>query len=316
MRRIALLLAPLLLASLALTACGGSSPSAAKAAVTVTGTFDKEPSVKIPAAKAAGNLDVETLIHGSGPTITSSDALVGNYVVYIWSGTTHKLAQSTYKSLPALFAGKLLPGLTTALHNQKVGSRVLAVIPPKDGYGTSGNTQGGVKGTDTLVFVIDLLKAYAANATASGTTVSNGGHGLPTVAPGTAGGPPSVTIPKSKPPTALTATTLIQGPGAKVTTGQYVIVQYVGANWRTGKVFDTSWSHGQPLGFVVGVPPAQGGVITGWNSLVGKTVGSRVLLTIPPKDGYGKTGNTQAGIKGTDTLVFVVDILGSYHQAA
>jgi peptidylprolyl isomerase len=36
------------------------------------------------------------------------------------------------------------------------------------------------------------------------------------------------------------------------------------------------------------------------------------MLAIPPADGYGKTGSPQAGIKGTDTLVFVVDILGSF----
>ena len=35
------------------------------------------------------------------------------------------------------------------------------------------------------------------------------------------------------------------------------------------------------------------------------------MLVIPPADGYGKTGNSRAGIKGTDTLVFVVDILGA-----
>jgi len=36
-----------------------------------------------------------------------------------------------------------------------------------------------------------------------------------------------------------------------------------------------------------------------------------VLLVIPPALGYGKTGSAQAGIKGTDTLVFVVDILSA-----
>ncbi len=45
-------------------------------------------------------------------------------------------------------------------------------------------------------------------------------------------------------------------------------------------------------------------------------VGSRVLLVIPPADGYGKAGNSSAGIKGTDTLVFVVDILGAVGGAA
>jgi peptidylprolyl isomerase len=41
-------------------------------------------------------------------------------------------------------------------------------------------------------------------------------------------------------------------------------------------------------------------------------VGSRVMLVVPPADGYGKAGNTQAGIKPTDTLVFVVDVLGAF----
>jgi peptidylprolyl isomerase len=33
------------------------------------------------------------------------------------------------------------------------------------------------------------------------------------------------------------------------------------------------------------------------------------MLSIPPADGYGSSGQSDAGIKGTDTLVFVVDIL-------
>jgi peptidylprolyl isomerase len=314
MRRIAVLLAPLMLATLALTGCGGSSPSAANSAVTVKGHFDKEPTVSIPAEKATATLDVKTLIHGTGPTLTSTDALVGNYVVYIWSGTTHKLAQSTYAGLPALFTGRLLPGLTTALHNQKVGSRVLAVIPPKYGYGTRGNSSGGVKPTDTLVFVIDVLKAYGANATATGTPVSNGGHGLPVVTPGA---PPHITMPTTAPPQKLVTKTLIQGSGKPVTAGQYAIVQYVGALWRTGKVFDSSWARGTPFGFVFGTPPTAGGLITGWTTgLTGVKAGSRVLLSIPPSDGYGSKGYAQAGIRPKDTLVFVVDVLGSYGKAA
>jgi FKBP-type peptidyl-prolyl cis-trans isomerase len=314
MRRIIVLIASLLLAGLALAACGSSSPSsppATSAKVTVTGTFDKSPQVKIPDQKADGRLDVQTVIHGHGPALTTTDALVGNYSVYIWSGTTHKLAGSTYTSVPALFAGRLLPGLQSALKNQTIGSRVVAVIPPKYGYGTQGNPQGGVKPTDTLVFVIDLIKAYPSNAAVTGKTVSAGGQGLPKVS---SGSPPTVKVPSSKPPTKLVSKTLIQGSGPTVTKGQYLIVQYTGVNWRTGKVFDSSWSHGAPFGFVIGATPPQ--VIPGWNALIGKKVGSRVMLSIPPADGYGKQGSSQAGIKGTDTLVFVVDILGSYSPGA
>jgi peptidylprolyl isomerase len=54
-------------------------------------------------------------------------------------------------------------------------------------------------------------------------------------------------------------------------------------------------------------------VIAGWDQgLVGQTVGSQVLLVVPPDQGYGSKGNSQAGIKPTDTLVFVVDILDAH----
>ena len=65
---------------------------------------------------------------------------------------------STYTATPQVLSGTLLPGLQTALDGKKMGSRVLAVLPPKYGYGTSGNTQVGVTGTDTLVFVVDMIK--------------------------------------------------------------------------------------------------------------------------------------------------------------
>jgi len=90
--------------------------------------------------------------------------------------------------------------------------------------------------------------------------------------------------------------------------GQTIDVQYTGAIWDTGKVFDSSWKNGQSVRFPIGT----GSVIAGWDEgLVGQTVGSQVLLVIPPDKGYGATGQPAAGIKGTDTLVFVVDILGA-----
>jgi FKBP-type peptidyl-prolyl cis-trans isomerase len=314
MRRIALLFAPLVLAAAAVTGCGsGGSGSAAAPTVTVTGAFDHAPKVTIPKAKAGSALDIQTLIHGSGPVLTKSDAFVGNYTAYIWSATgTHKLASSTYTSTPTLFAGSLLPGIQDAVNGKPANSRVLAVIPPKYGYGSQGYAQNGVKPTDTLVFVIDILKIFAGNQSASGTAVSSGGHGLPTVSSPAAGTAPQITIPKTKAPTTLVTKTLIKGSGPPVAAGQSLVVQYTGVIWRTGKVFDSSWGRGYPFGFTIGASPAQ--VITGWeDGLLNKTVGSRVLLVIPPKDGYGSAGSSQAGIKGTDTLVFVVDILGAFN---
>jgi len=318
MRRIAVLSALPLLAVGVLAGCGGSSSSnsSSAAAVSVTGSFGKAPAVTIPAQKAGSKLAVKTLVHGSGPALAKTDAFVGNYAIYLWSGTTHKLLQSTFKAggRPTLFSGSLLPGLETALIGQKMGSRVLAVIPPKEGFGTSGDAQAGIKGTDTLVFVVDMIKDFSGTAAAAGQSVSNGGGSLPTVTAAAAGAAPTIKMPKGNPPKNLTTKVLIKGTGPAVAEGDTVVVQYTGALWRNGYVFDSSWKRSQPFGFTIGASPSQ--VIPGWDKgLVGQTVGSRVMLIIPPADGYGKTGSPQAHIKGTDTLVFAVDILGAYGSA-
>ena len=316
MRRIAVLSALPLLAVGVLAGCSGSSNSSSPAsAVTVTGGFGKTPDVSIPAQKAGDKLTVKTLVHGNGQVLSRADAFVGNYAIYLWSGTSHKLLQTTFKTggTPTLFTGTLLPGLETALIGQKMGSRVLAVLPPKEGFGTTGDPQVGIKGTDTLVFVVDMIKGFSGTSSAAGQQVSHGGGGLPAVT-ATAGAAPAIKMPGGKPPANLTTKVLIKGTGPVVAPGDTVVVQYVGAIWRNGYVFDSSWKRSQPFGFTIGANPSQ--VIPGWDKgLAGQTAGSRVLLVIPPADGYGTKGSPQAHIKGTDTLVFVVDILGAYGSA-
>ena len=312
MRRAAALLVIPMLAAGAAAGCGSSSSSsssaqaAANSAVTVTGNFGAAPKVTIPAEKASGTLYTKTVIQGTGAPLTTTETLLGNFVLYDWSGKTHKLLGSTYTSgSPTLFAGQMLPGLEKALVGQKAGSRVIAVIPPKEGFGSAGNSQIGVTGTDTLVFVIDMIQGFSDSAGVTGAQTSNGGGALPTVTTAT-GKSPAVSIPSVTQPKNLEVKTLVKGTGPKVTKGQYIVVQYTGVNWRTKKVFDSSWSRSQPTAFNIGV----GQVIKGWDSgIVGQTVGSRVLLVIPPAQGYGQTGSSTAGIKGTDDIVFVVDIL-------
>jgi peptidylprolyl isomerase len=270
--------------------------------------------VNIPKLNANNKLTVKTVIQGTGATVTKTDAMAANFVLYFWDGTSSSLKANTFTSSPTVIGGTMLPGLETALIGQKVGSRVLAVIPPAQAYGTAGNSQLGITGTTTLVFVIDVIKSYPNTASASGTQESSGGGTLPTVQ-AHAGAAPTITIPANSPPSTLVSKTLIKGSGPTVVKGQYVIAQYAGYIWRTKKVFDSSWTSGSPFGFVIGASPAQ--VITGWDTgLAGQTVGSRVMLVIPPKDAYGSAGQSQAGITGTDTLVFVVDIIDAFKPAA
>ena len=325
MRRSLALIAIPLLACVVLAGCGSSKPAAsssssssasaspgANTAVTATGSFGTAPKVVIPKAKPGNSLEVRTLIQGTGATLTKSDAMAANFVLYFWTGTTSALKANTFTSSPTVIGGTMLPGLESALIGKKVGSRILAVIPPAQGYGTSGNSQLGITGSTTLVFVIDVLKGYADTAGATGAQVSSGGGNLPTEA-AKAGSAPTLTFPSSSPPSALVTKTLVKGNGPKVAKGEYVIAQYTGYIWRTKKVFGSSWSSGSPFGFVVGASPEQ--VIPGWDKgLEGQTVGSRVMLSIPPAEGYGTAGASQAGITGKDTLVFVVDIIDAFKQ--
>jgi FKBP-type peptidyl-prolyl cis-trans isomerase len=323
MRRLLAITVIPLLACLVIAGCGSSKPASsasssssaasnpnANASVTVAGPFGTTPVVKIPKLDANNKLTVKTVIQGTGATVTKTDDMAANFVLYFWNGTSNSLKANTFTSNPTVIGGTLLPGLETALIGQKVGSRVLAVIPPADGYGTSGNSQLGITGTTTLVFVIDVLKSYVGTASAVGAAESVGGGSLPTVT-AKPGSEPKVTVPSSSPPSALVIKTLIKGSGPKLVKGEFVVAKYAAYIWRTKKTFSDTWSQGAPYGFLF--DSSSQPLITGWNlGLTGQTVGSRVMLVIPPKDGYGSAGQSQAGITGKDTLVFVIDIIDAF----
>ncbi len=311
MRRLtAALLAPLAVAA-ALAGCSSSATPATDESVKVTGPEGKAPTVHIPARQAGGALVTKTLVDGHGPKLAAGDSYLANFDVFLWRGKTNKLLFSSFTSTPQVLPVTMgLTGLQKALTGERVGSRVLAVLPPKYGYGTQGNSQIGVAPTDTLVWVVDLLHAFAPNAAASGQNVSSGGGSLPTISAGPSGAP-QISVPKTAPPSKLVVKTLIKGTGAPVKASQSIVVRYAGSIWRTGKLFNSNWpSAAQPT-----IPPnlfTLGRLIPAWNTgLVGVPVGSRVMLVVPPAEGYGKTGNKQAGITSADTLVFVVDILST-----
>lgn len=126
---------------------------------------------------------------------------------------------------------------------------------------------------------------------------------LPT-ASGSFGDKPEITFPDTAPPADLTVAVLSRGDGGVVEAGQTIDVDYLGQVWG-GRIFDNSYDRGSSIQFGIGI----GQVIAGWdNGLVGQQIGSRVLISIPPHEGYGPGGNPRAGIGGEDTLVFVVDI--------
>ena len=147
---------------------------------------------------------------------------------------------------------------------------------------------------------------FTATSTSTAPTGPTGATGPRIVTPksGRLSVEPKITVPKTAAPTKLVRKDLIAGTGAVAQAGDTITVNYVGALYKDGKVFDASWTRGQTFA----TPLGQGAVIAGWDQgLVGMRVGGRRELIIPPALGYGKTG--QGTIPANATLIFIIDLL-------
>jgi peptidylprolyl isomerase len=301
---------------LGLAACGsGSSDSdeggASLSSVTIEGKQGEEPKVTFDGRLDGSKEETEVLVEGDGETVADGDTVEANW--WIGNGFTQEEAQSTYTKDGATqsveLSDKILPFLRDAMVDHKVGDRVVVLTSAEDAYGEGGRPEIGIGNKDAVLAVVDIM---GRSDTVPALEGPQGEEKKP------AGWAPTL-IEKDgvitgldftgahKPTGKLIATTLVKGDGAKVKSGQTLTVDYLGQVYDAKAPFDESYSK-EPAEFPIGV----GQVIKGWDDrLVGRTVGSRVILEIPPADGYGPKGNPQAGIKGTDTLFFVVDILGA-----
>jgi len=177
---------------------------------------------------------------------------------------------------------------TVAAECLPVGSSVVLTLPA---------TQQGGNPSVLYVETIDELPTVASGADQEPT------EGFPTVELDDSGAP-TITIPEGDAPTETEVAVLKKGDGAVVAEGDLVTVQYRGVKWSDGSEFDSSWSRdAEPAQF-----PTTG-VVTGFKmALEGQTVGSQVVVAMPPKDGYGAS---EGNALQNETLVFVVDILAT-----
>lgn len=97
-----------------------------------------------------------TLIKGAGEAVAQGDNITVHYSGFVWGG--EKFDSSWDRGQPAQFQlseGQLIAGFIKALDGQTVGSQVVAVIPPAEGYGDQ--EQGTIPANSTLIFIIDIL---------------------------------------------------------------------------------------------------------------------------------------------------------------
>jgi peptidylprolyl isomerase len=271
--------------------------------VTVTGGYGKEPKVKVDTPWAIDKTRTKVLDASNGPVVGEGQSVEVNY--YGVNGRTGKKFDDSFsRGQPVAFSlAQVVPGFSKGLVGQRKGSRVLIAMPGKDGYDPmGGNPQAGIEVGDTLIFVVDLVDVQLAGPEGNAVQPK---AGLPTVTD--KGGRPEITIPESDPPSSLEVQPLIKGKGKKIGANDTLTFNYSWVRWSDGKVLEESYS-GKPASTPLsGLLP---GMVKG---LEGQTVGSRVLLVIPPSDGY-PDGNATPSIKPGETLVMVVDLLFTQSQ--
>ncbi len=105
--------------------------------------------------KKPPKLGVYPIVEGPGPVVQSGDSISVEYFGQIypdgqvfngWTGDSFDLV---------LGAGNVIKGWDMGLVGQRVGSRVVLVIPPELGYGDK--AQSGIPAGSTLIFTIQIV---------------------------------------------------------------------------------------------------------------------------------------------------------------
>ncbi|MBO3663276.1 FKBP-type peptidyl-prolyl cis-trans isomerase [Microbacterium sp. NEAU-LLB] len=306
--RPAVIMSSFALAALALAGCSGepapeSTPTSSAAAGDLCDVALASDDVS-DAVKVEGDAGAQPTLGGEFPLEISAPARSvvsegdgdkleeGDWFEYdmaIFDATTGKLgAVGGFDQRLAPIQAVSTTGVGQMLGCATEGTRVAITVP-------------GSEQSSAAVYVLDVNKIVDLPEKAWGED-QEPVEGEPTVKLDKKGAP-TITLPDTDAPAETVVTTLKKGDGDVVEAGSDVIVHYTGVKWSDGSVFDSSWERGTPAPFNTA------GVVPGFTKAIeGQTIGSQVLVTMPPKDGYGEGEKNADNLVG-ETLTFVVDIL-------
>lgn len=270
--------------------------------VQVTGAFGEAPTVSAAWPIKVNETQFKTLVPGAGALIADAATMVEVNYHGVNARTGQVFDSSWQRGATAYFSlDQVVAGFTKGLVQQKVGTRMLIMMTGADGYDASGGApEADIQLGDNLVFVVDIVSAVLTGPQGSPVQPA---AGLPTVTD--TNGVPTVTVPVGgTAPTSLVVQPLIKGTGSAVKETDAVTVNYLGLNYATGQTLESSYGAAPETGLLSDLIP-------GWRKgLLGQTVGSRVLLVIPPADAFPDgVPDATPPLPANQTLVYVVDIL-------
>lgn len=270
------------------------------AGVTAKGELGKKPTITTPKGMAVQNNSYAVLQKGNGETIEDGDRVCaqgiaisasdGSEMMSTWENNTPDCSLVVSKD-------SLAEGFYDVIKGQKLNATIALGINDENSNGTS------------YIMAMTFVSRSRDLERAEGDEVTDVPADLPKVTRGK-NGKPSIDMNGYKPSgDKLIVQPLIKGTGKKVTDKNTVVVKYTG--WLTdGTQFDSSWDRGNTLE-ADAFSGGQHQVIEGWQQgMVGQTVGSQVMMIIPPDLAYGESG--QGSIPANSWLIFVVDILAAY----
>ncbi len=286
-------------------------PGKASSLVTVESSPGDPPSVNFPTPLKTTGREMSVLDAGEGTPVVAGGSVDFDATAFL--GSTGDFIDSTAYDPRNPTRQKVDPEsesfFPTVLECAQPGSTLVVTTTIEDVFGPISDNEIFTNDS-TVVVVIDVRSTFAAKATGSARLAQSGMPTVVTSPDGTHG----VSFPNAPAPTELRVSVLKQGVGQAIEEGDFVTTHFTGLTWNTQQVFISSFGGGTPLSLVAtdSSTAADGvGVIPGIaRALIGQTVGSQVLVTIPPELGY-PVGQAPSGVPDNATLVYVFDILGT-----
>jgi hypothetical protein len=120
---------------------------------------DGTPGITVPSESAPDDFREAVLKLGDGEKLAADATVVAKYTAVDWDAKTVTESTWTEGTARALQLGgqDISVGLAKALEGKRVGSQILAVIPPN----LAGSAAAPAASTSTLVYVVDILGVVA-----------------------------------------------------------------------------------------------------------------------------------------------------------